>query len=56
MDCHDRPVDTAKPQPELWATHGAPPAAAGKWGMVRETCAGAGVLLLSRAVAIYALV
>lgn len=36
--------------------HGAPPAAAGKGGMVCETYAGPGVLLLSRPVAIYALV
>lgn len=55
MDCHDRPVDTSKPQPELWAMHSAPPATGGKWGMVCETCAGPGVLLLSRPVAIYAL-
>lgn len=51
MDCHDRIVDTSKPQPEVWAMHSAPPAAGGKWGMVCETSAGPGVLLLSRSVA-----
>lgn len=35
--------------------HTALPATGGKWGMVCKTCAGPGVLLLSRPVAIYAL-